>query len=67
MTDKPHGLTGKKNAKKDETAESWLQVRTLTSDKSLWVKAAQKSGGNLSGWVTKTLNDVAKKELNIKE
>lgn len=65
MTDKPHGLTGQKNAqKKEEAAEAHLHMRCLPSEKNLWVKAAQGNGG-LSAWVSKTLNDAAKKQLKI--
>lgn len=49
---------GNSNAKKDETAESCLQVRCTSSDKAGWVKAARAAGGlKLSVWVVKALNE----------
>jgi uncharacterized protein (DUF1778 family) len=47
-------MTTRKTIK--ELAQSWLQVRVRRSEKSLWVKAAQREGKNLSQWVTDTLN-----------
>ncbi len=51
-----HGNTGKQNAKKDITADSYLHIRITQANKALYVKAAQKEGLKLSQWVIKNLD-----------
>lgn len=66
MLKKPnHGLVGKPgNALKaqDEKAASYLMIRCKTSDKAMWVKAAQQKKLKLTEWVILILNDAVKKE-----
>lgn len=50
-----HGNLGSRNAAGDVDLDSWLQVRVNSKQKAGWVKAAQREGLKLSGWVTKTL------------
>ena len=65
MNEKPRGMIGNKNAQhEDEPAAAHLNMRCRTSEKNLWKKAAQGSGG-LSSWATKILNEAAKKQLGI--
>lgn len=49
---------GNSNARKpdEERASSWLKLRVKPSDKSNWVKQAQKEGMSLSAWVMQKLN-----------
>lgn len=56
--DKPHGLTGNKNAAKppDQKAESFIHARCKTSEKSAWVKAAQAKKMKLTEWIVSVLN-----------
>lgn len=62
MAEKPHGLTGNKNAQKsDSTADAFVHFRVKKSDKSAWVNHAQGRGG-LSEWAIKTLNEALKKQ-----
>lgn len=39
-----------------ERAESYLHIRVNTTDKTLWVKQAQREGVKLSEWVVQRLN-----------
>jgi hypothetical protein len=57
MSDKPHGMTGKKNAVKNDAATSQLQIRCTPAQKATWVHAA--GGEKLSAWVIQTLNAAA--------
>lgn len=61
---KPHGLTGKpSNATKpdDQKAESHIHARCKSSDKAMWVKAAQSKGMKLTDWIISVLNEAIKK------
>ena len=63
MTDKlkqgaPLGNTNRQLA--DTPTDSFLHVRCLKKDKSLWVKASTGQGG-LSAWIIKQLNIIASK------
>lgn len=62
MENKPHGLTGNKNAAKpdDQKAESYIHARCTSSDKAGWVKAAQSKGMKLTKWIVSVLNEAAK-------
>jgi len=40
----------------EEPATSQIQMRVTPSEKSAWVKAAQRDGKNLSQWIRDTLN-----------
>ena len=59
MTKKKHGNTGNQHAAVADPKTSTLIVRCRTSDKAAWVKAAD--GATLPDWVTRTLNEAAKK------
>lgn len=54
-----HGNVGNQNAAGDLELDSWLQVRVNSRQKARWVKAAQRDGMKLSGWVTKTLDEAS--------
>lgn len=56
-----HGNLGSRNAAGDVDLDSWLQVRVNSKQKAGWVKAAQREGLKLSGWVTKTLDEAVGK------
>jgi len=53
------------NGKKEITASSVLFVRVQQSDKTKWVKEANKNGnGKLAPWVVETLNaEINKKKI----
>ncbi len=53
-----HGNTGRRNAAKDEKAESYLHIRVKTSDKARWVKQAQAEGVKLAEWVRQKLDAI---------
>jgi hypothetical protein len=57
METKPHGMTGKKNAVKNDAATSQLQIRCTPAQKAAWVHAA--GGHKLSAWVIDALNKAA--------
>lgn len=57
-----HGNLGSRNAAGEVELNSWLQVRVNSGQKAGWVKAAQREGLKLSGWVTKTLDEAAGKK-----
>lgn len=57
-----HGNLGSRNAAGEVELDSWLQVRVNSGQKAGWVKAAQREGLKLSGWVTKTLDEAAGKK-----
>ncbi len=53
MSEKKHGMTGKRNAAKEITLSSTFSGRCETSKKSSWVKAAAKSNHkNLQEFIT---------------
>jgi len=56
-----HGMTGQKNASKELTKSSRLEVRCTPQQKAVWVHAAK--GKKLAEWVTNALNDAANKEV----
>ena len=61
--DKPHGLTGNKNAAKpdDQKAESYIHARCTSSDKAMWVIASKSKGMKLTEWIVSVLNAAVKK------
>lgn len=52
-----HGNTGKPNAAKDETKDSYVHMRVSRGQKAAWVKQAQAKGLKLAEWITKKLNE----------
>ena len=56
-----HGMIGQKNASKELTKSSRLEVRCTPQQKAVWVHAAK--GKKLAEWVTNALNDAANKEV----
>jgi len=56
-----HGMIGQKNASKELTKSSRLEVRCTPQEKAVWVHAAE--GKKLAEWVTNALNDAANKEV----
>lgn len=61
MDKKTHGNTGKRNAAKEITKNSQLNVRIRSETKALCVKKAQKDGVKLSAWIQKTLDEAVSK------
>jgi hypothetical protein len=57
METKPHGMTGKRNAIKEDGATSQLQIRCTPAQKATWVHAA--NGQKLTDWVIQALNAAA--------
>ncbi len=57
-----HGNLGSRNAAGEVELDSWLQVRVNSGQKACWVKAAQREGLKLSGWVTKALDEASGKK-----
>jgi|LakMenE18May11ns_1017448.scaffolds.fasta_scaffold5413151_1 hypothetical protein len=57
--EKKHGMTGKRNAAKDDCAESYIHARCKPQDKASWVRAAQSEGLKLTEWIINTLNEKA--------
>ena len=57
-----HGMTGKQNAAKpsEDKAESFIHARCKSSDKAVWVKAAQAQNMKLTEWIVQILNNAAK-------
>lgn len=54
---KRHPLAGNRNAQRGaEPASAVLHVRCTPSQKSAWVKAAQRAGLRLSEWVVRRLD-----------
>ena len=58
---KEHGMIGQKNASKELTKSSRLEVRCTPQQKAVWVHAAK--GKKMAEWVTDALNDAANKEV----
>ena len=56
-----HGMIGQKNASKELTKSSRLEVRCTPQQKAVWVHAAK--GKKMAEWVTDALNDAANKEV----
>jgi len=56
---KPHWNTGRRNAAKEGSGTSWIQMRIDTEKKAGYVKRAQDEGMKLTEWIFKTL-DAAK-------
>jgi uncharacterized protein (DUF1778 family) len=57
METKPHGMTGKRNAAKDDSsATSFIHARCKPQDKAIWVRAAQAEGLKLTEWIVQRLN-----------
>jgi len=56
-----HGMTGLRNASKELTKSSRLEVRCTPQQKAVWVHAAK--GKKMAEWVTDALNDAANKEV----
>jgi len=54
-----HGMTGQKNASKEVTKSSRLEIRCTPQEKAAWVHAAK--GKKLAEWVTEALNEAADK------
>ena len=63
MENKPHGLTGNKNAAKpdDQKTDSHIHTRCKSSDKAMWVIASKSKGMKLTEWIVSVLNDAIKK------
>lgn len=59
--DQVHGMTGKQNAKKDESekASSFLHVRVTSEEKARFVAQAQKEGMKLAEWVKLRLGEAS--------
>lgn len=53
---KPHGMTGKRNAAKDDRASDNIHFRCRPEDKVAWSVDAEASGMKLSEWIVKKLN-----------
>ena len=58
-----HGMTGLRNAAKEVTKSSRLEIRCTPQEKAIWVHAAK--GMKLAEWVTDALNDAAEKRPPI--
>jgi hypothetical protein len=54
-----HGMTGKRNAAKDDGATSFIHARCKPQDKAVWVRVAQSEGLKLTEWIVNTLNEKA--------
>ena len=54
-------MIGQKNASKELTKSSRLEVRCTSQQKAVWVHAAK--GKKLAEWVTDALNNAANKEV----
>lgn len=50
---KAHGNVGNQHAKKEDKAESQIQIRVPRSVKAGYVKRAQKEGLKLTAWIQK--------------
>jgi hypothetical protein len=51
----------KQNAPGESGAGSWLQIPVARKQKASWVRAAQREGMKLGGWVAKTLDEAVAK------
>ena len=56
VMNKQHGMTGKRNAVKEDGATSFIHARCKPSDKAVWVRAAQAEGLKLTEWIVQRLN-----------
>ena len=56
-------MKGQKNASKELTKSSRLEVRCTPQEKAVWVHAAKGKGKKLAEFVTDALNDAANKEV----
>ncbi|EPH0213835.1 hypothetical protein OND23_005536 [Klebsiella oxytoca] len=63
MTNKPHGLTGKRNAAKPVTASAQLQIRMTPLEKAHFSVLAEAAGLTLSAWTLEAMRAKAEKQI----
>lgn len=63
-TKKPHGLTGKQNAKKDNPTDAIIALRCHSQSVKQWELAAEKSGKDRNKFMISTLDKESEKILN---